>query len=61
MDKEPQESRLQQDLPEDHVQLLGPVQVRWLVSPASAGLFFCENFCHTDVTQNHVFEELTEQ
>ena len=28
MDKEPQESRLQQDLPEDHVQHLGPVQVK---------------------------------
>ena len=27
VDTEPQESRLQQDLPEDHVQHLGPVQI----------------------------------
>ena len=28
VDTEPQESRLQQDLPEDHIQHLGPVQVK---------------------------------
>ena len=54
VDTEPQESRLQQDLPEDHGQHLGPVQVSLNMSPASAGLFFCGDFCHTDVTQNRV-------
>lgn len=41
VDTEPQESRLQQDLPEDDVQHLGPAQVRQNMSPAPAGLFLC--------------------
>ena len=61
VDTEPQESRLQQDLPEDHVQHLGPVQVTKLVGPAPAGLFFCGNFYHTDVTQNRVLGKLSKQ
>ena len=40
VDTEPRKSRLQQNLPEDYVQLLGSVQVRRMVGPVSAGLFF---------------------
>ena len=39
VDTEPRESRLQQDLPEDDVQPLVPVQVRQNMIPAPAGLF----------------------
>lgn len=39
--RKPQESYVQQDLPEDHVQPLGPVQVRQNMSSAPAVLFPC--------------------
>ena len=61
MDKEPQESRLQQNLPEDHVQHLGPVQVRQLVGPAPAGPFFCGYFYPTNIQQNRVLREFPKQ
>ena len=61
MDKEPQESRLQQDLPEDHVQHLGPVQVRQLVVPAPPGPFFCGYFSPTNIQQNRVLREFPKQ
>ena len=61
VDTEPQESRLQQDLPEDHVQHLGPVQVRQLVGPAPAGPFFCVYFHPTNIQQNRVLTEFPKQ
>ena len=51
VDTELQESRLQQDLPEDHVQHLGHVQARRMIGPASGvgGGFFCEDIYPTNI------------
>ena len=59
VDTEPQESRLRQDLPEDDVQHLEPVQVMRMVGPAPAGLF-CGYFYPTNIQQNRVSDNFPE-